>query len=75
MNFLSVAGISKKERGNDVLRSIGFTQEKRRKVAIAGETGSGKSSLLKIIAGLYQADGGAVIFEGERVLGPAKTWR
>jgi ABC-type Fe3+/spermidine/putrescine transport system ATPase subunit len=49
---------------------VSFTQEKLRKIAVAGESGSGKTTLLKIIAGLVQADGGTVLFGGERVKGP-----
>lgn len=56
------------------LKNISFTQRKGRRLAIAGETGSGKSNLLRIIGGLAApAEGeGAVWFEGRRVLGPAE---
>jgi iron(III) transport system ATP-binding protein len=39
-------------------------------MAVAGETGSGKTSLLKTIAGLTQSAQGTVLFEGQRVSGP-----
>jgi len=39
---------------------------------VAGETGSGKTTLLKTIAGLVQPDKGKVLFEGQRVPGPAE---
>ena len=70
MAFLKVAGISKTEGDIKVLHKINFTEKKHQKIAIAGETGSGKSSLLKIIAGLMQADQGEVLFEGKKVEGP-----
>lgn len=70
MAFLKVAGISKMEGDTKVLHKVNFTQKKNQKIAIAGETGSGKSSLLKIIAGLMQADQGEVLFESEKVAGP-----
>jgi len=70
MALLEVAGISKREKGNFVLNNIEFNQQPSQKIAIAGETGSGKTSLLKIIAGLLQPDEGTVYFEGKRVLGP-----
>lgn len=44
--------------------------ESGHKIGIAGETGAGKSSLLKMMAGLLQPDGGTILFEGVRVLGP-----
>ena len=70
MVFLLVEGITKKERGIHSVREINFVLEPFQKMAIAGETGSGKSSLLKMIAGLKQPDSGSIYFEGKRVLGP-----
>lgn len=54
------------------LGGVSFVQAKGQKIAVAGETGSGKTTLLKIIAGLAQAEKGTVLFEGQRVLGPAE---
>jgi ABC-type sulfate/molybdate transport systems ATPase subunit len=68
--LLQVVQLSKVINGNVVLHDISFAYETFRRVAIAGETGSGKTTVLKAIAGLLQPDTGAVFFEGERVLGP-----
>jgi ABC-type sugar transport system ATPase subunit len=70
MAFLSVNGISRREKGEYVVKDVSFSQKSFQKIAIAGETGSGKTSLLKMIAGLVQPDAGEVLFEGKRVLGP-----
>ncbi|HEU4470970.1 MAG TPA: ABC transporter ATP-binding protein [Flavisolibacter sp.] len=70
MSLLRVEGIGKSNTTGAVLHEISFAQERGHKLAIIGETGSGKSSLLKIIAGLMQADRGNVFFEGQRVPGP-----
>jgi ABC-type sugar transport system ATPase subunit len=59
MEFLQVA-----------LEKISFTQLKGQRLAIVGETGSGKSNLLKMIAGLNSAAPGTIFFEGQRVPGP-----
>lgn len=72
MDLLQVSGISKHQQAAYVLRDITFTQQQFQKIAIAGETGSGKSTLLKIIAGMVQPDAGEVVFENERVEGPAE---
>ena len=70
MVFLDLQAVSKYERGNTVLQPLHFSMQEGERVAIAGETGSGKSTFLKLIAGLLQPDEGNVYFEGIRVLGP-----
>ncbi len=70
MALLEVVNVSRAEGGLVVVHPISFVLERGSKVAIMGATGSGKSSLLKLIAGLLQPTEGAVYFEGEKVLGP-----
>lgn len=70
MGFLSVSHLTKKIQEATVVADISFEQARFQKLAIAGETGSGKSSLLKMIAGLVQPTSGAIFFEGEKVMGP-----
>lgn len=69
--LLQLSGITKLGEEGFVLQNISLWLEKRKKLVIAGETGSGKSTLLKIIAGLTQSDTGEVIFESQKVEGPA----
>jgi ABC-type sulfate/molybdate transport systems ATPase subunit len=71
MYLLNVSGISKKDERGFELTNISFTQQPFQKIAIAGETGSGKSTLMKIIAGLAESDAGQVLFEGKKIIGPA----
>lgn len=68
--LLRVSGVSMQAGETYILRNISFTQIPQQKIAIAGETGSGKTSLLKVIAGLMDPDEGEVIFENEKVMGP-----
>ncbi len=70
MSFLEVKGVSKKNNSRIAVDSVSFIQQQFEKVAIAGETGSGKTSLLKIIGGLMQTEGGEVLFENKKVAGP-----
>ncbi len=70
MSFLTVSGISKRNDSGFELKDISFSQNPFQKIAISGETGSGKSTVLKIIAGLIQPDEGSVFFEGVRIKGP-----
>lgn len=69
-NLLEVNGIEKNLDREPVLKNISFNQQRGERLAITGASGSGKTSLLKIIAGLLQADAGSVIFKDERILGP-----
>ncbi len=70
MVLLSVRGLGKVEKTGFSVNDIHFSQEQYQQIAIVGETGSGKTSLLKMIAGLMQPDQGEILFEGTRVRGP-----
>jgi len=70
MGFLEISNISKYHDGKPVVDDISFSQKAFQKIAIAGETGSGKSSMLKMIAGLVQPDQGMIYFNDKHVLGP-----
>ena len=70
MGFLSVSHLTKKIQEATVVEEMSFEQARFQKLAIAGETGSGKSSLLKMIAGLVQPNSGSIFFEDEKVMGP-----
>lgn len=73
MSFLCVSHITKRTDRQVILNDISFNQNRYQRIAVAGETGSGKSSLLKVIAGLLQPDSGEVIWNGERVKGPIES--
>lgn len=59
------------------LRSVSFSIRAGEKVGILGRVGSGKTTLEKLILGLYQADEGAVLVDGVdvRQLDPAELRR
>ena len=70
MSWLVVNQVFKQLQANASLGEINFDLSAGHRLGIAGETGAGKSSLLKMIAGLLQPDRGEIRFEGARVLGP-----
>jgi ABC-type sugar transport system ATPase subunit len=70
MALLTVDGIGRQTDGMVSVKEIYFTQKPLEKIAIIGETGGGKTTLLKIIAGLVQPDSGKVFLAEQRVLGP-----
>ena len=55
--------------GNDikVLKNINFEIKKNQRVAITGESGSGKTSLLMIMSGLEKPTTGSIIFEDKNL--------
>jgi ATP-binding cassette subfamily B protein len=51
-------------RGGDVLKGLSFTVAHGERVGIAGATGAGKSTLVKLLLRLYDVSGGAVVVDG-----------
>ncbi len=58
---------SRGARGVRALAGITLQVEKGRTVAVVGESGCGKTTLAKVVAGLEQAGGGSVIFAGKEL--------
>ena len=51
--------------GNEVLKSISFKAESGQKIAVCGESGTGKSPLISLLMRFYIPNKGSVIFDGE----------
>ncbi|MEZ3180943.1 ABC transporter ATP-binding protein/permease [Streptomyces pimonensis] len=47
-----------------VLRGVSFAVAPRRQVALVGPSGAGKSTVFALVAGFYEPDAGAVLFDG-----------
>ena len=62
MNCLSVERISKRYGPRQLFENISFGLEKGQKTAIVARNGTGKSTLLKCIAGLETPDSGIISF-------------
>lgn len=71
MELLELKGISLQEHGVVVVEPLSLRQPKGQRVALAGESGAGKSTVLQLIAGLVQPSSGEILVEGSRVRGPA----
>ena len=65
---LRLRGITKRFDGHVVLDAISLTLEKVHTLALIGPSGGGKSTLLRIIAGLEFPDAGEVEINGEPVI-------
>ncbi|APD08130.1 fe(3+)-transporting ATPase [Flavobacteriaceae bacterium UJ101] len=58
------------DRDTKALDSITFSVNKGEILAVVGESGGGKSTLLKLLYGMLDASAGTIYFQEERILGP-----
>ena len=63
MILLSLQGVQKSFGTNEVLRDASLTLQDGQRMGLVGVNGCGKSTLMKIIAGLETADGGTVTMQ------------
>ena len=65
--LLSMTGIEKSFSGVKVLSSASLEIEAGEVMALIGQNGAGKSTMIKILTGAYSRDAGSVVFEGREV--------
>ena len=65
--FENVTFSYRDDGGDPVLTDISFTAEPGEKVALLGQTGSGKSSLINLIPRFYDANSGRVTIDGHDI--------
>ncbi len=65
--ILKMEHITKRFSGVTALDDVSFSCEKGKIHILAGENGAGKSTILKILAGVYLPDGGTITLRGEQV--------
>src|SRR5205823_893028 len=63
---LDVRDISLRRGAREILRHVSFTANHGEIVAIMGASGSGKTTMLRVIAGLERHDSGRIAIEGGR---------
>lgn len=65
--FLEVRGLEKAFGGVPVLRGVSFSVDAGEVVALAGENGAGKSTVMKIVTGQLHPDAGEILINDSRV--------
>lgn len=64
--MIEIKNIKKSFDGSKILQNISTTFEKGKTNLIIGQSGSGKTVLLKCLLGLHQPDNGEIIYDGDR---------
>lgn len=67
MAYLQIKNVSKSYDGKNVLSNINLTIDKGKFVSLLGQSGCGKTTLLRIIAGLEQAECGSILLDGKDI--------
>ncbi|WP_188193318.1 sugar ABC transporter ATP-binding protein [Nonomuraea sp. SYSU D8015] len=70
MTLLNVERVSKSFAGVTVLREVSFDIQPGEVLALVGENGAGKSTVLSLITGLLAPDSGTIRYAGE----PVRAW-
>ena len=68
--MLKVTNIKFSYSQKETIRNVSFSVEKGKNMALIGESGCGKSTVLKLLYGLYDLDQGEIVWNGMTVLGP-----
>ncbi len=69
--MLELRGLSAGYRGNAVLRELDLTVQAGELTALVGPNGCGKTTLLRLAAGLQKPEGGEILLEGRAM----EDWR
>src|SRR3954463_8381513 len=67
MSFLTFRNITKRFPGVLALDGVSFEVERGSCHALIGENGAGKSTIGKILAGVYTADSGKIFLDGKQI--------
>jgi branched-chain amino acid transport system ATP-binding protein len=68
-SLLTVSGLVKRFGGFRALDGVTFHLEAGEVLGLVGPNGSGKTTCINVICGLYAADGGAVVYDGRSIAG------
>ena len=66
--MIEIKNIFKSFSGQEILKDLSFTYEKGKTNLVIGQSGSGKTVLLKCLLGLYKPEQGSILFDGEDII-------
>ena len=66
--MIEIKNVYKSFSGQEILKDLSFTYEKGKTNLVIGQSGSGKTVLLKCLLGLYEPEQGAILFDGEDII-------
>ncbi|MFI5262523.1 MAG: ATP-binding cassette domain-containing protein, partial [Candidatus Limnocylindrales bacterium] len=71
----ALAGVSKRFAGTQALQDVSLDLAAGEIHGLVGENGAGKSTIVKVFAGIHPPDSGTVMLDGQPVLvhGPAQA--
>lgn len=72
---IDIAGVSKRYGNAEVLSNVSLTIEPGSFLTLLGPSGCGKTTLLRLIAGFIQPDGGKILIDGRDMTGLAPQQR
>lgn len=63
--LLEVSGVTKSFPGVQALKGVNLCVKKGEIHGLVGENGAGKSTIIKVLAGIYKPDQGRIVFDGQ----------
>lgn len=67
--LLDVTNVTKTFPGVKALKNVNLRIEKGQIHGLVGENGAGKSTIIKVLAGIYKPDEGKIVFDGQECQG------
>lgn len=69
---IAIRGLTKSFGGKQVLNGLDLDVDPAESVAVIGQSGTGKSVMMKCILGLLQPESGSILVDGEEVVGASE---